>query len=42
MKSVRYATPKSKEWGRKARKVEARTLRSNARRTAIADARRNG
>jgi hypothetical protein len=39
-KSARRATPGTKEWGRKARKVEARSLRSSSKRAAIAEARR--
>jgi len=36
----RHATGKSREWGRKARKAEAKTFRAGARRKAIAESRK--
>lgn len=40
--AVRHATGKSREWGSKARKAEAKTYRGAARRRAIAEGRREG
>lgn len=38
--AVRQATGKSREWGKKGRKAEAKTFRGEARRKAIAESRK--
>lgn len=40
--ATRHATGKSREWGSKARKAEAKTYRSGARRKAIAEGKNEG
>jgi hypothetical protein len=38
--AVRHATGKSREWGKKGRKAEAKTFRAAARRQAINESRK--